>query len=197
MKTKIKYLILSVSVIFLSCSTAKNKRYPSYVIGEKTFERILVNKDSLNIVTPGVELYNTSSESKADYSKRNQLQTSILNKLKTELNDSKIYELELMSKDYLTVNKVLERISFEKQNNPNLIITAPNEILIPNIKYSVLVRVFGYYGKTEKSILYITLINNKDKLIESVDRYDFNYSPLNNDLIDNQIKKALTKIIKT
>jgi len=196
MKTFV-YLLLFLSIIVLSCSTSKNKSYPSYVVGEKKFERIFVNKDSLHIVTPSIELYNTSSESKADYPKRNQLQTSILERLKTELNNSEVHELELMSKDYLTVNKVIEGISFEKQNNPNLIITAPNEILIPNIKYSVLVRVFGYYGKTEKSILYITLINNKDKLIESVDRYDFNYSPLNNDLIDNQIKKALTKIIKT
>jgi hypothetical protein len=197
MKKTYKFNLLLISIIILSCSTSKNNKYPSYVIGKKKFERVFVNKDSLHIVSPSVELYNTSSVNKADYSKREQLQNSILEKLKTELKNSVVHKLELMSKNYLTVNRVLERIIFEKQSNPNLIITAPNEILTPNIKYSVLVRVFGYYGKAEKSILYITLINNKDKLIESVDRYDFNYSPLNNDLIDNQLKKALNQIIKT
>jgi len=192
-----KYYLLIFSIVVLSCISSQNKNYTNYIVGEQKFERVFVDKDSLHIVTPSVELYNISSKSKADYENRNQLQSSILKKLKTELNNSKVYELELMTKDYLTVNKVLERISFEKHNNPNLIITAPNEILTPNIKFSVLVRVFGYYGKKEKCILYLTLINNEAKLIESVDRYDFNYSPLNNDLIENQIKKALSKIIKT
>jgi hypothetical protein len=180
----------------LNCATSKDQ--PKFIIGEKEFNRVLVTKGDLNIVTPNVELYNSSLKyNKSDYSRREELQNRILKKLKSELGLSEVFELELMNKDYKTINNVLEYLKYKKQSNPNLVITAPDEILISNLKYSLLVSISGYYGRSEKSILFLILINNEDKLIESVDRYEYEFSPLNNKLIEDAIEKALKSIIKT
>ena len=50
-------LLILTATIFFNCATTKQKTYPEYVLGTKANkERKRFDKDSLNIVTPSIEI---------------------------------------------------------------------------------------------------------------------------------------------
>ena len=189
-----KIAILLLATVIFSCRINKQKTYPEYVLGiSENIDRKTFEKDSLNIVTPSIEIYkriNNVSQSK--YDDREILKKSVIETLKSELNKSEHYELKLMSEDYLTINNVLEDITYQKFKNPNWIVKAPNQVLISEKKYTLFITLTARYG-----VIYFCVINNQDKIFESVDRYDFNVSPLENEQMIKLIKKAISKITNT
>ena len=192
-------LLLLTATIIISGWTTKQKSYPEYVLGtnDKT-QKIIYTKDSLNIVTPSIEIYNRiNNTSHRKYDDREIVKSFVIETLKSELNKSEYYELKLMSEDYLTVNKVLEGITYQKYKNPEWIVKAPEEILINEKKYTLLITMTARYGDTNNGVIYFCVINNQDKTIESVDRYEFNGSPLDNNKTKKRIQKAISKITNT
>ena len=97
----------------------------------------------------------------------------------------------------MTVNKVLENITYQKYKNPEWIVKAPQEILILEKKYTLLITMTGRYGDINNGVIYFCVINNEDKIFEIVDRFDFNGSPLNNEQMKKRIQQAIAKIINT
>jgi len=194
-----KIAILLLATVIFSCRINKQKTYPEYVLGiSENIDRKTFEKDSLNIVTPSIEIYkriNNVSQSK--YDDREILKKSVIETLKSELNKSEHYELKLMSEDYLTINNVLEDITYQKFKNPNWIVKAPNQVLISEKKYTLFITLTARYGDTNNGVIYFCVINNQDKIFESVDRYDFNVSPLENEQMIKLIKKAISKITNT
>jgi len=191
-------LILTATIIF-SCATTKQKTYPEYVLGIKdNKERKQFDRDSLNVITPSIEIYNrVNNISHRKYDDREVVKTFVIETLKSKLNKSEHYDLSLMSEDYLTVNKVLENITYQKYKNPEWIVKAPEEILISEKKYTLLITMTGRYGDMNNGVIYYCVINNEDKIFEIVDRYEFNGSPLNNKQMEKRIRKAIDKIINT
>ncbi len=194
-----KIAILLLATVIFSCGINKQKTYPEYVLGiSENIDRKTFEKDSLNIVTPSIEIYkriNNVSQSK--YDDREILKKFVIETLKSELNKSEHYELKFMSEDYLTVNNVLEDITYQKFKNPNWIVKAPNQVLISEKKYTLFITLTARYGDTNNGVIYFCVINNQDKIFESVDRYDFNVSPLENEQMIKLIKKAISKITNT
>ncbi len=78
-----------------------------------------------------------------------------------------------------------------------MIVRAPDEILLKEKKYTILITMTAIYGDSNRGMIYFSVINNESKIIESVDRYDFNDSPINNPKTENRIKKVLLKITNT
>jgi hypothetical protein len=192
-------LLILTATIFFNCATTKQKTYPEYVLGTKANkERKRFDKDSLNIVTPSIEIYyRVNNVSHQKYDDREVLKRLVIETLKSELNKNEHYELSLLSKDYLTVNKVLENITYQKYKNPEWIVKAPQEILILEKKYTLLITMTGRYGDINNGVIYFCVINNEDKIFEIVDRFDFNGSPLNNEQMKKRIQQAIAKIINT
>lgn len=190
-------LLLFITSIIISCGTTKQKVYPEYVLGVKENKEIKqFYRDSLNIVTPSIEVYHRINNiSHQKYNDREAVKSFVIKTLKSELPKSEYYELSLMSKDYLTVNKVLEIILFRKNKNPDWIVKAPNEILITENKYTLLMSITGSYGDSNRGVLYGCIINNEKKIIEYVERYQLNGSPLNNKKIKSRIQKAVKEIV--
>ena len=62
--------------------------------------------------------------------------------LKSELNKAQHYDLKLMSEDYLTVNKVLEDITYQKYSNPKSVVKAPKK----NQREKI--RIFYFFNST-------------------------------------------------
>lgn len=82
----------------MSCTTQK-KTYPEYVLGINDNKiRKQFDKDSLNIVTPSIEIYNSvNTTSHEKYDDREVLKRFVIKTLKSELNKSEHYDLSLMS----------------------------------------------------------------------------------------------------
>ena len=177
----------------------KQRAYPEYVLGIRdNKERKQFYKDSLNVVTPSIEIYNrVNNISHRKFDDREVIKTFVIETLKSELNKSEHYDLSLMSEDYLTINKVLENITYQKYKNPEWIVKAPEELLISEKKYTVLITMTGRYGDMNNGVIYYCVINNEDKIFEIVDRYEFNGSPLDNIQMKKRIQKAINKIINT
>lgn len=192
-------LLLFTTTLILSCATTKQNTYPDYVLGIKdNMERKQFYKDSLNVVTPSIEIYHViGSKSNRKYDDREVVKMFVVETLKSELNKNEHYELSLMSEDYLTVNKVLENITYEKNKNPEWIVKAPAEILISDKKYSLLITLTASYGDVNNGVIYFCVINNEEKIFETVDRYNFNVSPLDYDQMKKGIQQAIAKITNT
>jgi hypothetical protein len=192
-------ILILITIVFSSCVTTKQNSYPDYFLGiNENPTRKIISMDSLNIVTPGIEIYNRVNKvSHRKYDDREIIKQFVIESLKSELNKTDHYNLTLMSKDYLTINKVLERITYQKYLNPEWIVKAPNEILIEEKKYTLLITMTARYGDINNGVIYFCIINNDDKIIEFVDRYRFNGSPLDNYQTKMLIKIALKKIINT
>jgi hypothetical protein len=88
-------------------------------------------------------------------------------------------------------------ITYHKFKNPEWIVKAPEEILISEKKYTILITMTARYGDTNNGVIYFCVINNYNKIIESVDRYEFNGSPLNNKQTKKRIQKAIARITNT
>lgn len=192
-------LLLLTATIIISCGTTKQTTYPEYVLGiNKNVGKKIFDKDSLNIVTPSIEIYNRINDvSQTKYDDREIIKKFVIETLKSQLNKSEHYELKLMSENYLTVNKVLEVITYQKFKNPNWIVKAPNEILISEKKYTLLITMTARYGDTNNGVIYFCVINNQNKIFETVDRYEFNGSPLEYEQMKKRIQKAISKITNT
>jgi len=190
-------LLLCTTIIIISCGTTRPKTYPEYVLGvEENTKTKKFYRDSLNIVTPSIEIYNRiNNVSHQKYDDREVVKRFVIETLKSELNKSEHDELSLMSKDYLTVNRVLEIILSQKHKNPEWIVRAPKEILIPEKKYTLLITITGSYGDMNRGVIYSCVINNEKKIIEYVERYQLNGSPLNKNKIQKRIKKAIAEIV--
>lgn len=192
-------LLFLTTLILWSCGTTKQKSYPDYVLGitEKPSKKIF-SLDSLNIVTPSIEIYKRiDNTTHRKYDDREIVKDFITTTLKAELNKTEHYELNLMSADYLTVNRVLESITYTKFKNPEWIIKAPEEILITDKKYTLLINMTVIYGEANNGVIYFCVINNQDKVLEYVDRYNFKGSPLNNKRLKKRIQKGISKITNT
>ncbi|QSS96906.1 hypothetical protein [Psychroflexus sp. ALD_RP9] len=195
MRLKAKLLLLITVVISINCSTVNQNNYPDYVIGiqPKKLKKFF-DKDSLHIVSPSVEIYyKVNDESYPKYNERDDVKQFIIETLKSELNKSAYYKLNLMSEDYLMINKTLEKIIFKKYKNPEWIIKAPEEILISKKKYTLLIMLTGHYGDTNNGVFYFCVINNEKRIIEVVDRYKLKKHILNT----NQIKENIHSAIKS
>ncbi len=191
------FFLLAAIIIITSCGTSKPKSYPDYVLGvEENTKTKKFYRDSLNVVTPSIEIYiRVNKTSHPKYDDRELVKNFVIETLKLELPKSEYYELNLMSKDYSTVNKALEIILSKKHKNPEWIVAAPNEILISESKYTLLISITGSYGDSYRGVLFCSVINNKDKIIEYVERYTLNGSPLNKNKIQKRIKKAIAEIV--
>ncbi len=199
MRLKTKLLLLLSLVIFINCSTVKQNNYPDYVIGiqPKKLKKFF-DKDSLHIVSPSVQIYHrVNHESYPKYNERDDIKKFIVETLKTELNKSIHYQLNLMSKDYLTINKALEKITYEKYKNPEWIVKAPEEIIISEKKYTLLINLAGHYGDMDHGIFYFCVINNEKQIIEFVDRYKLKNHILSTRQIKENIHTAIKSLTKT
>lgn len=184
---------MTILIIF-SCGTQKS--YPDYVLGiNENSEKKSFDKDSLHILTPAIEIYKRVRDiSYSQYGDREDVKKFVIETLKSELIKSEYYELKLMSEDYSSVNEVLEVITYHKYKNPEWIVRAPEEILINEKKYTLLVTMTARYGTRNNGVIYYCVINNEDKIFEFVNRYEFNGSPLNKKQMKKRIQKAITKI---
>ena len=88
----------------------------------------------------------------------------------------------------------MERILYDKYANPNWIIKAPDEILIPEKYYTILIEIV-LLGND--SFIEATIINNELKIIERVDRYNFKSTFINEEILSDSVKKVLSNMIKT
>ena len=191
-----KIITLIIITILLGCKTTKGT-LPEHVIGiDENYKTIKFQKDSLNFVTPNVELYFTKgTKSTPDYKKREILKENIIYSLRKELKNTKYLSLGLMTKDYLTINKVTENLFHNKFTNPDWIIKAPKELITESKKNTILISITGHYGKHESFYLNLSIINNKGKKIEYSKSYSTHSSPLNYQKVNSIIKKAFSEIV--
>ncbi|MBL4568924.1 MAG: hypothetical protein JKY69_04480, partial [Flavobacteriaceae bacterium] len=147
--------------------------------------------------TPSIEIYERKKNYKsvAKYDKRKIITKFVIETLKSELKKDLHFDVPLMSKDYLSVNKVLENIIYHKFIKPELIMKVPEEILIDTKKYTLLISLTGGSRNSEYGVLYFTIINNSDKIFESANRFNFIGSSLDTVLLKNIIKQEVKKLI--
>ncbi len=191
-----KYALLTlITLLFVSCSSIQSTK-PDYLIGiNKNSVKKKVQKDSILPITPrtvNFKYLNIKASKQKEYEKL--AKEVVIRTLKSELNTTKMYDLDILSKSDRSINKVLERILYDKYANPNWIIKAPDEILIPEKYYTILIEIV-LLGND--SFIEATIINNELKIIERVDRYNFKSTFINEEILSDSVKKVLSNMIKT
>jgi len=179
---------LFIFLIFMvSCSTnqtnvASNTKQNS----RGSFE---INKDSLNLITPYIEIKEKSNDLFILHpDKRKKLTNFILEVLKSEYPKSEYNEISFLSKDYRTINSVLERDSNFKSQ------PAPKELVIDNNNNSIFISTNGYFGNINRGVMKLYVIDNKNGMWKLVDKIEYNNSPLHFKKIKEIILKSLEKI---
>lgn len=190
-----KIIPLLTVMVLLGCKVTK-QNLPKNVVGiNKNYKLKKFQKDSLNFVTPNIELYNTKgSKSKPDFTKREILKQNIIYSLRKELKKAKYLTLELMSKDYSTITNITEGVLHNKFAKPNWIIKAPKELISNSKKNTVLISITGHHGKQNTFHFNLSIIDNKNKRIEYSKSYRFIFSPLNYKKVEEIIKMAIAEI---
>ena len=191
-----KYSLLTlITLLFVSCSSIQSTK-PDYLIGiNKNSVKKKVQKDSILLITPrtvNFKYLNIKASKQKEYEKL--AKEVVIRTLKSELNTTKMYDLDILSKSDRSINKVLERILYDKYANPSWIIKAPDEILIPENYYTILIEIV-LLGND--SFIEATIINNERKIIERVDRYNFKSTFINEEILSDSVKKVLSNMIKT
>lgn len=194
------FFILFTSLFVYSCGSKQygatsGDRITSTVLGKTDMRDIRYDRDSLDIMTPAIEIYD-GRKHKIDYAPREEMINTIIDVLNNYLPKADYFLNDLMYKDALSVNIVLEGLLYEKNKFPELIISAPKELLITDKKYSLLIEHFGVYGGSNRSILYLAVINNSKKTVERVDRYESKDNPLIKELLKKRITNAIDSILK-
>ena len=111
------YVYILLISIFYGCKSVVKRDLLPYVIGvDENYREKIISTDSISILSPAVEIYETDSNfnSETDYVSRDEIKGFIVKLLKSELNKEKHFELELMSKDYGSINSVVEMLFYEK-----------------------------------------------------------------------------------
>ena len=84
---------------------------------------------------------------------------------------------------------------YGKWFHPNKIFKAPSGIVISDKKYTLLISMFGNHGYINNVNYYFILINNKEKIIELVDRYQYEYGLINHKKIVYRINKGILALM--
>lgn len=192
---KALFLLLIIGV-FIGCRSSIQEPIPDYVLGiydEPTIKSY--DKDSLHFVTPDMEISSVIDfVFRPDYENRETVRSYVIGLLESELEKPYQYELKLMSKDYLSINKVLEQKIYAKYCHPEWKVSAPEEILITDQKYTLFISMTAYHTDLERGTLYFCVINNEEKTIERIDRHTFKASPLKEKVMEKMILKGISKL---
>jgi hypothetical protein len=162
-----------------------------------------IPRDSVQLVTPGVELFNLSNPS-LNNEKREDVRTYITNILKISYPDLDFVEIPTMFEECLTVNKLLESEMEEKRRNAKSTVSVSNQLIVGKKKYSLLVFLNGRHTKSEsdpfqgeeRGVLNTLIINNFANTLVISNRYEYDYSPLKEKSIKTLILRSVKKIIK-
>ncbi|WP_040279872.1 hypothetical protein [Psychroserpens damuponensis] len=194
---KVILLICIITTIY-SCKSKKVSTNKNYFIGiENNYQKRYFDKDSLNLIAPIVQLrYVNNGEHyfvSKDVTAFNDMITNIL---KAELNTSDIITTDLDALNQKKKNKVLEKVIHDKFSHPNWIMKAPEEIIVPNKKYTLLVEINGIYGDRNNGQISFSVINNITEVIEIVDKEKFYFNPKNEELVRELIARGISKLIR-
>ena len=191
-----KILILPILLTFIHCASVKKEPLPDYVIGiqnKNTFKKVPLKE--VQVVFPGAEIYIKDKNKTEIENTRKQIQFFVLSELEKILHKKTYANLELMSKDNLTINKVLESISYKKYLHPEWIVKAPKEIINKRKKYSLLFNMYGSRSDYDGGIFFFYIINNETEIIEKIIRREIDSNPLDKTMIISRIKRYIPKLI--
>ena len=184
---------LLIFIFIFCCGSYKNNKKKNFINGSTNNIDITIDIDSLHIVTPSIQLYTNKN---GNYKYRKEITDFVIQILKENINTAQYFELDLMSKDYKTINSFLESRLHEKSKNPNFEISVPDELLITEKKYSLLLSLIGVYGSVQNGQFNLTIIDNFGKTILTTHGYELKGSPLNKALLKDQIEKSLKQFLK-
>ena len=176
----------------MSCGSFHNSN-SNFITGVTNKTNVKIDKDSLHIITPSIELY---TNKKGNYKYRKEITDFVIQTLKENISTAKYFNLDLMSKHYKTINSFLESRLHQKSNNPNFEISVPDELLVSEKKYTLLLSLIGVYGSVQKGQFNLTIIDNFDKTILTTHGYKLKGSPLNKVLLKDQIEESLKLFLK-
>jgi hypothetical protein len=154
--------------------------------------------DSLTIISPDVEIYNRVEmrKSEPDLKLREKVQLLIIDEAKKLLPKSIFIDLPIMNQDYRTVNHIVER-NYGWMMRSTAQFDVPEELIVKNSKYTMLLTAGGSYGYNNRSIFRISIINNETKKFEYYeDLFIENISIKNLGNVKRQITHLIKKIIK-
>lgn len=181
MKIFIKLLFV---LCLISCATSK-----SDVPEDPNFTKNLkIDKNDLQIITPKTELSEKKNGKFIKHPKqREELRKVMLNAIRIKFPNIPYVEVPFMYKDAYPINKALETgLTFKK-------IKAPAEILTAGKRYSILLCTNGYYGDIERGVMYVILVDNKNKTRQIIEHSQYKHSPLE---IEKFVRKALKVLDK-
>lgn len=198
LKSKTLLIVILLSFNFSCSPNLSSSKMNECIIGvDKKNKNPKINIDSLYIVTPGIEITNHKVHQSyfKDFTERDKIKNFIIEIEKRVLKNKEHYKLDIMDEDYLTINSVLEGPLHIKNSNPSYIIKVKDELISKNIKYSLLISIVGYYGTTDRYVMYISIINNSKKTLEKVDRYEFEDTPLDYNKLESRILRGIKRIL--
>ncbi len=185
---------MGLLLILNSCSSTKNKALPEDVakIRSERFQKL--PKDSIDIVTPYIEVYLTDKSTQLE--KQNSILQFTAGLLITELPNAEYHELPIMYEGYFAVNSVLENLTYRQWKYPDWVFKAPNEILTVGKKYSLLITMLVRDGSMDNGGIQGILINNQEKTIYTVERYGIVNNSTKPDKIKKGILTVMSKLLK-
>jgi hypothetical protein len=179
-----KTTILLLIFILVACSTKKNTLESS-----NKNENFIINKDSVSIITPYIEIKEKSNFSFIEHpDKRESLTKFTIETLTAEYPNAEYIEVPFLFKDYRTINSSLERgISYKSEN-------VPAELLTDKHKNSIFISINGYFGDINRGVMMLYVIDNKNKKWKMIERFVYDNSPLETDKTKKRILKSLEKL---
>ncbi|WP_179353878.1 hypothetical protein [Winogradskyella vidalii] len=175
-------LLLLTFILLVSCSTKKN----TLKLNNKHFS---INKDSLSIITPYIEIKEKSNYSYIEHPyQRKNLTAFTIQTLMSEFPNAEYIEIPFLFKDYGTINSSLERgVSYKAEK-------APIELLTNKYKNSIFVSINGYFGDINRGFMSLFVIDNKNKKWKMIKSYEYDNSPLEIEKLKEIILKSLEKL---
>lgn len=178
------YILLFI-ILLVSCSANKN-------MAESNINQMYdftINSKDVSIITPYIEIKEKSNRfflNRPD--DRKMLTDFTIEILKSKYPNFKYVEIPFLFKDYGTINSALERrISYSPE-------AVPNELVINNNGKSIFISINGYFGDVNRGVMSLYVIDNKNKMWKMIERYRYNYSPLETKMMKKRILRALKKL---
>lgn len=195
------FITLLISILNLSvCKTPFSPK--NTALKNLNFEN-RIPRDSVHIVTPGIELYDRQN-SDLNYSRREETRNYISSVLQKKYRKLKFVELPIMFEDYKTVGKELVIEMYTKASNPKATVKISDKLVTDGKKYALLFFLNGHYNKPKLSfiseqewgIAYAVLINNETKELTKSIRFDYKFSPFDKKIVKRLILKMTRKLIR-
>jgi hypothetical protein len=132
----------------------------------------LIHADSVDFITPNVELFrNQNNSTISDETQSKRLREKIITALQNKLPQANYIEAPLMFKSRKKINTVIERLLFESIQNPKQKIKAPKEFITSQKKYTLFISINAVFGDINKGKIKLTIVNNKENYLEFTKEY--------------------------